>query len=299
MMSASMEELCEDLFHLSIGAITKQRYRQSAVEYNKWWIKEAKRARCDDVKLEEKVRAVMIKTDDLLDLTNLQSTDYDILRFMTSPVISKDRLRTFAACDQLPAISDLLDDRLFPWLKTRSHPNNNEIDMAIHSLCCQMQNIKSATSLRTRHEAFQKEHLEKLLFSADYHKVPSMTATTPTVKTFTSKLDGIRLKPDMTICNTDGGLLLLELKACGDRTNSIKRMQEMSAKKEALLESLASTNRALKYMLVLFGHFVQQSVDAAHIDYVFQHELGGSSCPIQAFIIERVLPGESPTVSEQ
>lgn len=297
-----MDALCDDLLQLDIGAKAKQRYKRSAIEYNEWWIKEAKRARCDDVQLEETIRALMVKTDDLLNLAiTLDNSDYDLLRFMTSPVISKDRLRTFAACEQLPALSELLDDKLFPWLLTSSHPTATERDMAIHSLSRQMQNVQSAASLRTRHEAYQKEDVEKMLLEANYVRTPSMTASALTTRAFTSKLTGIRLKPDMVVCNKDGDLLLLEFKACGDRTNSIKRMQEMSAKKAILLESLREVGRTIQYVIVLFGHFVEQSVDATRIGYIFQHELGGPSCPIQNFLQEEKGNSqhgtEMPTVS--
>lgn len=281
-----MEELCENLSLLDIGARTKQRYKRSAIQYNEWWIREAKRSRCDDMALEGKIRAIMLKTDDLLDLNaHLESSDYDLLRFMTSPVISKDRLRTFAACEQLPAVAELLDEKLFPWLRSRAHPTKTERDMAVHGLSRLMQNVQSAASLRTRHEAYQKEHIEKMLLDGNFVKVASMSASDLTAGAFTSKLAGIRLKPDMVICNAAGDILLLELKACGDRTNSIKRMQEMSAKKKALLQSLSTTDgRNIQYVMVLFGHFVEQSVDATSIRFIFQHEVNGPSCPIKEFI---------------
>jgi len=295
-----MDDLCADLSQLDIGAKTKLRYKQSAVKYNEWWIKEAKRARCDDVNLEAKIRTLMIKTDDLLDLTvTLENSDYDLLRFMTSPVISKDRLRTFAACEQLPAVSELLDDKLFPWLITSTHPTATERNMAIYSLSRQMQNVQSAASLRTRHEAYQKAFVEDMLLQAHFVKLVSMTTSALTTQGFTTKLVGIRLKPDMVICNAKGDLLLLEFKACGDRTNSIKRMQEMSAKKQTLLASLTELNRCIQYVMVLFGHFVEHSVDATGIGFIFQHELGGSSCPIKAFIDPHVLSVATPVIVER
>lgn len=295
-----MDDLCNGISALNIDARSKQRYKQSAIEYNRWWIKEAKRARCDDVLVEAKIIALMLKTDDLLNLAvTLDNSDYDLLRFMTSPVLSKDRLRTFAACDQLPAVSELLDDKLFPWLTSRSHPTTTERNIAIHSLSRQMQNIQSAASLRTRHEAYQKEKVEKMLLDADFVKSTAMTASALTARSFTSKFAGIRLKPDMVICKEDGDILLLEFKACGDRTNSIKRMQEMSSKKISLLESLSKPNRTLQYVMVLFGHFVEQSVDATNITFIFQHEVDGPTCPIKAFISEHVSSVLTPKAFEQ
>lgn len=281
----SMEELCTTLSTLDLGERLRQRFKQSAKEYNTWWIGEAKRSRSDDVGLETAIRALMGKTNDLLDLDiRLEGCDYDLLRFMTSPVISKDRLRTFAACGQLPALGELLDEKLFPWLQAKVRPENSVRDIAIHCLARQMANVQNAASLRTRHETYQRNQLLKMLDGANFVMKTSMNATAIQPSSYTTKLVGIRLKPDLIVCNASGDVLLLEFKACGDRTNSIKRMQEMSAKKNTLLQSLAKDDRTIQYIMLLFGHFAERSVEATDIQFLFQHELDGPECPIRTFI---------------
>jgi XamI restriction endonuclease len=239
-----------------------------------------------------------------------------ILRMTTQPPIARDRLIGLAGVssnlvgsmekgvipsrmesklldEQLGRISAVLerlaDDDLFPWLKEKRMPNQEEKNRAAIIVADRLCGMVADPIIRNAQEQRQLEKIGKWLESKGYSQRKSgQTATLETLEpgTYSFRFNvpvsigaddhKVNIPVDVAIKPKDMSRkpILIEAKSAGDFTNTNKRRKEEAVK---FAQIKATYGDDIPFLLFLCGYFDSGYLGyeaAEGIDWIWEHRMG-------------------------
>jgi type II restriction enzyme len=291
----------------------------SVDQFNLWFIRFAPEAfRSTRVKATEQVKVALEATDDLRRLNPATLKAYpralSTLRMCTAPPLAVDRLIGLADASktlvgrmekgELPSrmqalhldeelrklcriLSLLLDRDIFPWLDTRTAPNDHERDRAstivADRLCSAVANPIVRNAQERRQLAMIGDYLEKRGYVRQHPTAGKpLTEMTPATYSFrvnlvVGKSLKVRIPADVLIQpkkpRDDRLPIFIEAKSAGDFTNTNKRRKEEATKVHQLR---ATFGQNLQLVLFLCGYFGSDYLGyeaAEGIDWVWEHRI--------------------------
>lgn len=176
----------------------------------------------------------------------------DSFRFLASPFVSVDDLKTLADTNSLiPArigrdpdlanrlvaiIRSGIDRRRFPWVTEGREPTPSERDAAILATAAIMATSKTQTERRNEGKKEQERKVHEALIESGLQEIElprgiSALDPYPSPGTFTKEIMVGTRKADIVVSLWDGRLLPIECKVSNSSTNSIKRINNDAAVK--------------------------------------------------------------------
>ena len=300
----------------------KSDIKQSVDFYNSWFMKFAPKAYRET--RFESTKQVEIALKQTVNLTNVTSQALksnpralQMLRMATAPPIARDRLIGLAGVSknlvmnmedsnrispkmpmelvhkELNKISELImklaDEDIFPWLETKSVPQEKDVYRAATIVADRLCGSQSDPIIRNAQETRQLDLIKRWLEQRQYSYVESSKVKfknmTPGTFTFrlgvpvnlSAGLKQINIPIDIVIMpkNSQSGSLplLIEAKSAGDFTNPNKRRKEEAIK----ISQLQSTyGKNVRFVLLLCGYFDSGYLGyeaAEGIDWVWEHRI--------------------------
>jgi hypothetical protein len=290
--------------------------------YNDWFMKFAPKAyRETRIESTKQVQLALKRTANLTNVTPKVLREnpeiLEMLRMTTAPPIARDRLIGLASVPknlvtnmednlrippkmaqakvdvELQKISNLImkltDEDIFPWLETRTTPDEKEAYRAATVVADRLCGAQSDPIIRNAQEKRQLGSLKKWLEHRGYSYVETSKVKFGEMKpgTFTFRLGipitiaggtkQINIPVDVVIMlkkAKEGSLpLLIEAKSAGDFTNPNKRRKEEAIK----ISQLQTTyGKDVRYILFLCGYFDSGYLGyeaAEGIDWVWEHRI--------------------------
>ncbi len=296
--------------------------RQSVDFYNNWFMKFAPKA-YRDTRLEStrQVETALKQTANLTNVTarmlKINPSALQMLRMATAPPIARDRLIGLANISknlvknmeenhrlspkmpeeivdrELNKISELImnlaDKDIFPWLETKTEPEEKDVYRAATIVADRLCGAQSDPIIRNAQEKRQLDLTKGWLEQREYHFVDSYKVKFKNMipGTFTFRLGvsvnlsggtkQINIPVDIVIMPKNakpGDLpLLIEAKSAGDFTNPNKRRKEEAMK----ISQLQFTyGKGVKFVLLLCGYFDSGYLGyeaAEGIDWIWEHRI--------------------------
>jgi hypothetical protein len=290
--------------------------------YNEWFMKFAPKA-YRETRLEstKQVQLALKKTANLTNVTPRVLREnpgtLEMLRMTTAPPIARDRLIGLAkvpknlvvnledklrippkmaqtkADAELQKISNLImklaDEDIFPWLETKTSPDEKEAYRAATIVADRLCGAQSDPIIRNAQEKRQLASIKKWLDYRGYSFVETIKVKFDEMKpgtftfhlgipvTLTGGTKQITIPVDIVIMPKEaksGSLpLLIEAKSAGDFTNPNKRRKEEAIK---IAQLQATYGKNLRYILFLCGYFDSGYLGyeaAEGIDWVWEHRI--------------------------
>lgn len=203
----------------------------------------------------KKVEGLLEESDDLLDLEDkaselFQNNYFDVVRYLSSPAISRDDLKNLSGLssvayssiilpDNASRLIDIigitLDPKRFPWMEERRRPTQEEKSTAVVSTASLMASQEAQTNRRNLAKSNQENGVAEYLEGIGYAEVSRRDINTlndapgPYEYCHESKVAG--KKADIVAGLGDGRFLALECKVSNSEVNSFKRLNHETVEK--------------------------------------------------------------------
>lgn len=207
--------------------------------------------------------------DDTDDLRNLEEAAFDLLshgrlkevRYLSSPVISEDDLKTLSGVESLSrsslrnkenvervmgVILASLDPKRFPWMAEGRQPTEKERWSAIVATSTLMAGQKTQTNRRSIAKERQEGSVASLLSGMGFSQVKISAIRTlndaPKHGEFCRETTVSGKKADLVVGLADGRFLAIECKVSNSEVNSFKRLNHETVEKAKHWSQAFGTN---------------------------------------------------------
>lgn len=184
-------------------------------------------------------------------------------------------------------ITQLLDTDLFPWVKTKTAPSEQDRTLAITVVADRLCRAVADPNVRNGQEKRQLELIDKYLRDHGYVQKPHpgtspISQMTPGTYTFRLNLPvgttrKVNIPIDVVIqpkkLRHGGVPLLIEAKSAGDFTNTNKRRKEEAQKVHQLRETYGADVCLVLFLCGYFdaGYLEYEAVEG--IDWIWEHRI--------------------------
>ncbi|HTY11501.1 MAG TPA: XamI family restriction endonuclease [Bacteroidota bacterium] len=291
--------------------------------YNRWFMRFAPEAyRKTRVETTKQVESALQSTDNLLDIRPEILKDdpsvLPILRMATAPPIARDRLiglaqvspnlvKSMESDNRIPpqmktsevaaelrkigsVISELADEDIFTWLRSKSKPTKDEVYRASTVVADRLCGAVADPIIRNAQEKRQLASVKKWLEDRGYRYIDfrhglKMESMEPGTFSFrfnvqvkqTGRSEQVNIPIDIIIKPLKGPKshlpILVEAKSAGDFANTNKRRKEEAMK---VAQLRATYGKGVQFILFLCGYFDSGYLGyeaAEGIDWVWEHRM--------------------------